>query len=157
MHLLPLSEGVVQAANWACALLATVPCHHRACNRILSLSTGCTHACSLLTNYTLLCPGGRLAEVALLYVAGRFGRLHADGTLAALAADFPDVLHSGLATILADRLQVHMNYIHEEVTWQPILPQVARPRCWWDAASLVNNLAPAARLHPLIAHARMLS
>jgi hypothetical protein len=43
-------------------------------------------------------------------VAGRLGRLHADGTLAALAADFPDVLHSGLVTILADRLQVRRIY-----------------------------------------------
>jgi hypothetical protein len=125
VHLLPLSEGVVQAADWACALLGTVPCHHRACNRILSLSTGCTHACSISTTHTLLCPGERLAEAALLHAAGRFGRLHADGTLAALAADFPDVLHSGLATILADRLQVRRNSPHEEVTWQPTLRQVA--------------------------------
>jgi hypothetical protein len=58
-------------------------------------------------------------------VAGRFGQLHAEGTLAALAADFPDVLRSGLVTILADRLQVRGNCNHEEVTCQPTLRQVA--------------------------------
>lgn len=47
-----------------------------------------------------------MAEAALLHVARRLGQLHSDGTLAALAADFPDLLHPGLAAILTDRLQV---------------------------------------------------
>lgn len=69
----------------------------------------------------MLRSGERLAEAALLHVARRFGQLHAEGTLAALAADFPDVLHSGLATLLGDRLQARRNCVHGEVTWQPTL------------------------------------
>ena len=66
-----------------------------------------------------LASGERLAEAALLHVAGRFGQLHAEGTLAALAADFLDVLHSGLVTILVDRLQVRKTVSYEEGPGSP--------------------------------------
>lgn len=47
-----------------------------------------------------------MAESALLHLAANLIELHADGSLAALAAEFPDMLHSGLAAIMSDLLQV---------------------------------------------------